>query len=273
MTGNQVQHARARNFRASIGLPILAVAACAWCISIFVFHSASLQTKGQVATLIPIITMSHMFSSLDPRMISSFVLMWEVGMTAMMFPSLVPVVSVYQKIMTSSKEPMRSRAAKSSLFVGGYLLLYGLQGLLVFGLVYILFHFGSFFNLSSFFLVTGVAAVLFGTGFWQLTPLKERCLAKCVSPMGFFMTHSREGNIGAIRMGLENGFYCAGCCWMYSLVMVVVAAMSLLSMVLLTGLIIVEKAFLGRTVWFKWLSAGVFFALAGIVAIFPSVLF
>lgn len=250
----------------------MAVAMCAWYVSIFVFHSSSTESASRVVTTVPILTMAHMFNSLNPGMLSSFVLMWEVGMTAMMFPALVPVMSVYQRVMAVGKQSASSRLAKSSLFIVGYLLTYGVEGFLVFFIVYGTFQFGSILNSSSY-SVIGLAAVLFGTGLWQLSPLKERCLAKCVSPMGFFLTHGRDGNSGAVRMGAANGLYCAGCCWMYSLVMLVVTAMSLISMVLLTGLIIVEKAFVGKTAWFKALSAGIFFSFAGIILLFPSVLF
>ena len=113
---------------------------------------------------------------------------------------------------------------------------------------------------------------MFLAGVWQLTPLKEKSLAKCISPMGFFLTHSKSGFSGAFRMGTEHGIYCVGCCWLYMLVMLVVAAMSLLSMILLFGLIIVEKAFVGTVAWFKWLSAGFFFFLAVLVATSPSIL-
>ena len=71
-------------------------------------------------------------------------------------------------------------------------------------------------------------------------------------------------------MGAEHGAYCVGCCWLYMLVMLAVAAMSLVSMVLLSGLIIVEKVFVGKNSWFKWLSAGVFFSLGAAVLAFPT---
>ena len=59
---------------------------------------------------------------------------------------------------------------------------------------------------------------------------------------------------------------------MYMLVMLAVAAMSLFSMVLLSGLIILEKGFLGGRVWFRRVSAGIFFSLALLVIAFPSIL-
>jgi len=46
--------------------------------------------------------------------------------------------------------------------------------------------------------------------------------------------------------------------------------MSLFSMVLLSGLIIVEKVFVGGRRWFKWFSAGAFFLLAALALFFPA---
>ena len=48
-------------------------------------------------------------------------------------------------------------------------------------------------------------------------PLAEaaRALGKSKAKSGehFVMGHWREGRLGAVRMGLEHGAYCVGCCW------------------------------------------------------------
>ena len=41
-------------------------------------------------------------------------------------------------------------------------------------------------------------------------------------------------------------------------------------MVILSALIIVEKAFVGKSSWFRWLTAGVFFLLAAFAVVLPS---
>lgn len=181
-------------------------------------------------------------------------------------------MAVYQGILAREGRSRLSQGMRSSLFLGGYLTIYALEGLLIFMAVFISLRFGALLHEGQSVSVLLLAAVLFGAGVWQLTPFKERCLAKCVSPMGFFLTHSRTGNLGALRMGADSGAYCAACCWMYSIVMLVVAAMSLFSMFLLTGLIVVEKAFVGSRRWFKLFSSSVFFALAALVALFPYLL-
>ena len=57
------------------------------------------------------------------------------------------------------------------------------------------------------------AGILIAAGLWQLTPLKAMCLRHCRTPLGFLIGHWRAGPLGALRMGLEHGAYCLGCCW------------------------------------------------------------
>lgn len=51
------------------------------------------------------------------------------------------------------------------------------------------------------------AAILLTAGLYQLTPLKDSCLARCRGPMGFFLANWRDGRLGALRMGLDHGLY------------------------------------------------------------------
>jgi predicted metal-binding membrane protein len=260
-------------FKFSIGVPLLAVALGAWYLSAILYQTSASMAMNSTAPAVPIATMASMFSAPNMGAIESFMVIWMVGMVAMMFPAMVPVMSFYSGLVTKGESrPVLARLAGPPIFLSGYLSLYLALGVALFAAVYAAFQLGSLLPWASSLSVVPVSAVLFFAGIWQLTPLKEKMLGKCVSPMGFFMTHAKKGLFGAFRMGADHGIYCVGCCWLYMLVMLAVAAMSLVSMVLLSGLIIVEKAFVGRTSWFKWLSAGIFFSLALLVIIIPSVL-
>jgi predicted metal-binding membrane protein len=57
------------------------------------------------------------------------------------------------------------------------------------------------------------AALLALAGLYQFSTLKTACLSRCRSPMAFFLAHWREGVAGALRMGLQQGVACLGCCW------------------------------------------------------------
>ncbi len=260
-------------FKLSIGVPLLVVAFGAWYLSAILYRTSSSTGMSSMAPAVPIATMATMFSAPDIGIVASFLVVWLVGMVAMMFPAMVPVVSFYSGLVTrEEKRPNLSGLVGPPLFLSGYLSLYLLLGLGLFAAVYAVFQLSLALPWLSSLSVVGVAAVLFATGIWQLTPLKEKMLGKCISPMGFFVAHMKKGFSGAFRMGAEHGIYCVGCCWLYMLVMLAVAAMSLVSMVLLSGLIIVEKAFVGKTSWFKWLSAAIFFSLGALVLTFPSYL-
>jgi len=259
------------SFKLSIGVPLLVVAVGAWYLSAVIYQASSPMGVDAMAPAVHIASMASMFSTPGIGVVLSFLVVWLVGMVAMMFPAMVPVMSFYSGLVTKQEtRPNLSRLLGTPLFLTGYLSLYLLLGAGLFGAVYVVFQLGLVMPWLSSWSVVGVAIVLFAAGIWQLTPLKEKMLGKCISPMGFFMTHAKKGFSGAFRMGAEHGIYCVGCCWLYMLVMLAVAAMSLVSMVLLSGLIIIEKAFVGKTSWFKWLSAGVFLSLGAAVLVFPS---
>ena len=48
---------------------------------------------------------------------------------------------------------------------------------------------------------------------YELTPLKDVCLARCRSPLGFLLGAWRDGARGAVSMGARHGAWCVGCCW------------------------------------------------------------
>jgi predicted metal-binding membrane protein len=87
------------------------------------------------------------------------------------------------------------------------------------------------------------ALAMLAAGAYQLTPLKERCLSHCRSPLAFVMHHWRPGISGALRMGAEHGVYCVGCCWMLFLLLVIVGLSSLPWMGLITLIVLAEKLF------------------------------
>ena len=79
------------------------------------------------------------------------------------------------------------------------------------------------------------SAALFGAaGIYQLSPLKEMCLAHCRSPRVFVLTEWRDGELGAVVMGLRHGLFCMGCCAALMLLLFAVAVMDLRWVVALT---------------------------------------
>jgi predicted metal-binding membrane protein len=165
-------------------------------------------------------------------------LMWAVMMVAMMVPSAAPMVMTYARIAHARNGRSTTRV---SSFVLGYIAIWTLFSAVATAIQIGLAH----CSLISNALVTTPlvsAAILVVAGIYQLTPLKEACLGRCQSPIGFFMTHWREGNAGALRMGLEHGAFCVGCCWMLMAVLFVVGVMNLAWVAAITGLVLLEKA-------------------------------
>jgi len=78
-------------------------------------------------------------------------------------------------------------------------------------------------------------------GVYQLTPLKRACLGHCRSPLHFVMHGWRAGHRGALRMGLEHGARCVGCCWGLMLILITLGVMSVAWMAVVAGLIFAEK--------------------------------
>jgi predicted metal-binding membrane protein len=85
------------------------------------------------------------------------------------------------------------------------------------------------------------AGLLFLAGAYQLTPVKQACLAHCRSPIAFLSAHWREGAGGAFRMGVTHGLYCLGCCWAMMLLLFAGGVMNLVVIVALTIWVAVEK--------------------------------
>ena len=104
-------------------------------------------------------------------------------------------------------------------------------------------------------------AILIAAGIYQLTPFKAVCLTHCRSPLGFLMSHWREGASGALRMGIEHGTYCLGCCWALMCVLFVVGVMNLVWVAAMTIFVLVEKvgpagAFVARVAGVAMIACG-----------------
>jgi predicted metal-binding membrane protein len=88
-------------------------------------------------------------------------------------------------------------------------------------------------------------------GAYQLSPLKDRCLAQCRSPLGLLLHYgSYRGRSRALRVGAHHGGYCLGCCWALMVVLVAVGVMNVAAMVGLAALVLVEKT------WSRGVAAG-----------------
>lgn len=167
-------------------------------------------------------------------------------MAAMMLPSAIPMVLVFNKICKQRQLISHSRVF---LFVVAYLLVWFVFSAVLTVLQWQMhgLHFLSpmMDNQSEYM----AATIFLLAGAYQFTPLKEMFLQNCRSPMGFLLTEWREGPSGAYYMGLKHGSMCVGCCWLQMLIMFAVGIMNLLAMVLITLLVLIEKALPAYNQW------------------------
>lgn len=154
-------------------------------------------------------------------------------MAAMMLPSAVPIVRLHR--LGAASAGWRQDLGTAT-FVSGYLLVWAATGIVVWLAAMAA---GTIVPMEM--RALGVAALLVAAGIYQFTPLKTVCLGACRSPMDFLLTHWYRGPAGALRVGVEHGVYCLGCCWALMAVFVGVGAMALAWAAGIAAVVFVEK--------------------------------
>jgi predicted metal-binding membrane protein len=173
--------------------------------------------------------------------VALFLGVWVAMMVAMMFPTAAPMILTFAKIQ-SARQSKGQVFVPTWLFVLAYLGLWSAMGLLAFAVA----SFADNLAQDSHWLASNAAriggGVLVIAGLYQLSPWKNKCLAQCRTPTGFIMTRWREGPFGALRMGLEHGGYCLGCCWLLFAILFPLGMMNVAAMALITLVIFAEKS-------------------------------
>ena len=188
-----------------------------------------------------------MAGTLDPTALALFTLIWGVGMVAMMFPSLVPLVYA---VTVSARKSVETRqasqavrrlviSARASTFILGYVAIWTLVGLAFYLAIAGLTLAGLPVGMGMFGFWAGL--VLIATGLYQFSRFKQKALLECRSPMSFIFTRWRNGSRGAGVMGADYGLFCTRCCWVLMAGLLTVGAMSLPLMGVFSIIIFVEK--------------------------------
>jgi predicted metal-binding membrane protein len=152
--------------------------------------------------------------------IGLFLSMWVAMMSAMMLPTIAPIVLLHRSVARRRGEG----ATPTVAFVGGYLIVWALIGLIPLAALIGFRHIAE----TSTWVARAGGGVLVLAGLYQFTPWKTACLKACRSPLSFLMTHDfGSGPGGALRVGLSHGAYCLGCCWALMAVLFVVGLMNL----------------------------------------------
>ena len=234
----------------------------------------------------PDMMMETMMMTPNPIAVLVFTVSWTIGMAAMMFPSIVPMVLLYNRLIVGdnnsnnyhfeiSKQTNKRQfpliflsinySIKTIVFVASYLLVWSLTGIfLLLSCSILMNNLSITYGIRDLDFVYGLLLVI--SGLYQFSSLKRKCLTYCESPLAFFIKRWKGNSIiGTIRMGTYHGLYCLGCCWPYFLLMVALGWMNIAWMSLFAGIIFGEK------IWSKgiWISrfTGIAFAIVGILTI------
>ena len=197
--------------------------------------------------------------------VALFVPVWTLMMAAMMLVPVAPAASLYAKTFRDN------RAVRTAGLVAGYLAVWAAAGLPAYGLAWLAGWLTTTHPSAAHVTAVAVFAVC---GAYQLSSLKDRCLARCRSPIGLLLHYgSYRGRSRDLRVGAHHGGYCLGCCWALMLILIAVGVMNVAAMVGLAALVLVEKVWrrgpaAGRlagaaalalavaTIWLPWLAPG-----------------
>jgi len=189
-------------------------------------------------------------------------LMWLVMMIAMMTPSVSPLVLIFATINRQRKQQDHP-FINAAFLMAGYFLVWTAFSLAATVLQWWLQQM-SLLNpdMKTTSKILG-SIILIAAGIFQFTPLKQACLTHCRTPLNFVLQHWKEGKHGALRMGIESGTYCLGCCWMLMVLLFVTGIMNLLWVSIIALFVLVEKI-LSQIKWIPYF-AGTVLILYGIV--------
>ena len=169
-------------------------------------------------------------------------LMWIVMMFAMMMPTTFNFLLIFNQ-MRSNMKTHHSPKTELAILATTYFLLWTLFSIAAVSLQYIL-HNANIVDMMGIIKNNNIAAslILFA-GIYQFTNLKNICLEKCSNPLSFIMGTKINGMGSIVKIGLSNGIFCIGCCWVLMLLLFVNGVMNLLWVLIITIAVLAEKIF------------------------------
>lgn len=220
----------------TVAAPLLFVAAAAWIGIVAIAHDKGPMPGTMGLGVVP------------------FAAMWALMMGAMMLPSIVPFALLYVRTFNDG------HVWRLCALASGYLTVWILPAFPAYAIAWWIEQ-ASFTN--PFILTTVAVVALAACGVYQLTPLKHQCLKRCRSPLSDALRYAAfDGKARDLRVGINHGLYCLGCCWALMALMLSFGLMNISAMVALTVVCLIEKIW----VW------GVLFARAvGVAALIMAI--
>ncbi len=164
---------------------------------------------------------------------------WVLMIAAMMLPTTLPIIEMFRRIVAGRADRNRLVA----LLIIGYLATWLGFGLIAHMLDALLQTAAENIPWLAIHAWVVGAVVLGMAGVFQFSALKYRCLDKCHTPFGFIVQRWRGKAPAheALRLGIDHGVFCIGCCWALMLIMFVVGTGSIGWMLALAAVMAAEK--------------------------------
>ena len=228
-----------RRDRVVVAAAIVIIAAIAWAYTVYVAETGmGMGDMGDGMGMGMAMADMRSWSAAD---FGLMFVMWAVMMVAMMAPSAAPMLLMFAAVNRKRRE-REAPYVPTGIFLAGYVIVWTAFALAATGGNWGL-HQASLLTSMMGASASGFlgGSLLLAAGLFQWSPLKYACLKQCRTPMGFMMTSWRDGPRGALRMGLEHGAYCLGCCWALMLLLFVLGIMNLLWIAALAAFVLAEK--------------------------------
>jgi predicted metal-binding membrane protein len=169
-----------------------------------------------------------------------YVGIWVPMMAAMMLPSVAPMVLVFSRVSNDRRDAGRE-TTPTWVFIAGYLIAWTAYGLVAYGVYRAAKEIAPEllgWDRAGRYVAGGA---LLAAGLYELTPLKNTCLRHCRGPMHVVLAGWRSGAGGSLRMGIEHGGYCVGCCWGLMLALFALGVMNLIWMAVIGAVVFAQK--------------------------------
>lgn len=267
MSGSALEHVLTRDRRV-VAASLAALCLLAW---LYLLHLAT-QMAGMSETtgMPPGDGMSDMVGAamrIDAATLADakvefalLALMWAVMMVGMMLPSASPTILLFAAL--ERKRAERAIGGRTAAFVFGYLGIWSLFAVVAAAAQTLLANAGLMSTQMAATSTLLAGGIFVAAGLYEFTPLKDRCLTRCRSPLDWIPRHIRPGRLGALRVGLLHGAYCVGCCWVMMLLLFVGGVMNLVWVAVIAIFVLAQKVIP---------SGPILSRLAGVTLVFSGV--
>ena len=196
-------------------------------------------------------------------------LMWIVMMFAMMMPSTFNFLFIFNQMRLNMKTANNPKL-ELIILTSMYLLLW-----IIFSLFAVFFQYtlhnlniiNKMGTITSNYISSGI--IIFA-GVYQFTDLKNSCLEKCRNPLSYIMGTKIKNIKDIATIGLSNGIFCIGCCWVLMLLLFINGVMNLLWVMIITLAVLAEKIFPYGNLVSKFLGVGLI-SWGGLIFIFEFI--